>query len=95
MRTLKEHRADPRQLLEILEAESTQSMRTMAEKVLEKESKVYYFNREKGITFDISALDPGAEEAEESGWGGLSEFSGRVADIVARVVGGNGKANPK
>jgi hypothetical protein len=91
MRTLRDRNADSRELLEILDVEATQTMREMAEKVLEKNSRVYYFNREKGVSFDISSLDPGAEEAAESGWGGLSEFSGRVADVVARVVGNNGK----
>jgi hypothetical protein len=91
MRTLRDQKADSRELLEILDVEATQTMRAMAEKVLEKNSRVYYFNREKGVSFDISSLDPGAEEAAESGWGGLSEFSGRVADVVARVVGNNGK----
>lgn len=86
MRLLKEHHANPQELLSILEAEPSQSMRSMAGKALAKETKVYYFNREEGLTFDISSLDPASEDVGESGWGGLSEFSGRVNNTVARVV---------
>ena len=61
----------------------------MAETVMAKTSRVHYFDRESGITRDISSLDPGAEESGEAGWGGLSEFSGRANEAVARAV-----ANP-
>jgi len=35
---------------------------------------------------DISGLDPTSESKEEAGWGGLTEFSGRVGDVVAKVA---------
>ena len=44
------------------------------------------FNRETGRTSDISDLDPSAEGNGEGGWGGLSEFSGRANEAVARAV---------
>jgi hypothetical protein len=95
MHKLREHGAGPGELLSILEAEPTQSMKTMAGKALTKETRVYYFSREHGRAFDISSLDPGSEHAEEAGWGGLSEFSGRVNDIVARVVTNSHKGDPQ
>ena len=95
MRMLQEYKADPRVLLEILEAEQSQSMNSMARDVLQKTAKVYYFDRTSGTTVDISALDPGAKDAKESGWGGLSEFSGRVNDVVSRVVNASGKGNSR
>jgi hypothetical protein len=55
-----------------------------------KKQKVHYFDRESGTTRDISDLDPSSEEAGEAGWGGLSEFSGRANEAVARSVA-NGK----
>jgi hypothetical protein len=58
---------------------------------LEKHAKVYYFDRESGTTRDISDLDPAADEKFESGWGGLTEWSGRVADIVAKAAEARGK----
>ena len=90
LNVFKEHGADPRRLLKLFDVEATQTMRSMAEKVLKKDARVYYFDQASGETCDISSLYPGAEEAAEAGWGGLTEFSGRVADAVAEVVGGSG-----
>ena len=87
LRNLKDHKADPKYLLDIFEVNKSQAMLSMAQKVIDKTAKVYYFDRKNGETHDISALDPGAAEAAEAGWGGLGEFSGRVADVVAKVVG--------
>ena len=84
LRHLKANKADPRAVLEIFEAEKTQSMRKMAATVLGKTLRVFYFDRESGKTRDISKLDPEAEERGDSGWGGLSEFSGRANTVVAR-----------
>lgn len=86
LQNLKEHRAVPDYLLEIFEVNKSQAMLSMAQKVIDKTVKVYYFDKESGETQDISNLDPGAAETAEAGWGGLGEFSGRVADVVARVV---------
>jgi hypothetical protein len=61
-------------------------MIALAEKVLAKTQAIHYFNRDTGTTRDISDLDPGAEEAGEAGWGGLSEFSGRANNAVADAV---------
>lgn len=85
LRVIQEHRADPDRLLEAFEAPKTMPMRRVAESALSKESRVYYFDRE-GYARDISNLDPGSQNDWEAGWGGLSEFSGRVNDIVAQVV---------
>jgi ABC-type multidrug transport system ATPase subunit len=52
---------------------------------LSKEYKTYYFTRE-GQVEDISSLDPGSESQSESGWGGLTDFSGKVAEVVAAIV---------
>jgi len=54
--------------------------------------RTYYFDRgDKGVVIrDISSLDPGDEDIAVAGWGGLSGFSGDIADIVgdALVEGG-------
>ncbi|MGQ0592615.1 MAG: AAA family ATPase, partial [Gammaproteobacteria bacterium] len=57
----------------------------VAAEVLKRNARVYYFDRD-GSMRDISKLDPGSDDARESGWGGLSEFSGRVNETVAWVV---------
>jgi hypothetical protein len=54
-----------------------------------KTYKVHYFDKDSGITRDISDLDPDAEESGDAGWGGLSEFSGRASAAVARAVANN------
>lgn len=84
LRHLKKNRSDGRDLLDIFDAEKTQSMRKMADTVLGKQIRVFYFDRDTGKTRDISELDPSAEEEGDSGWGGLSEFSGRANKVVAR-----------
>lgn len=89
LKHLRENNAKPEVLLEVFDAPKSQAMIKMAEAVMAKTSRVHYFDRQSGSTRDISSLDPSAEEQGEAGWGGLSEFSGRANDAVARAV-----ANP-
>lgn len=89
LRMIRQHGADSRKVLELFDVKPEPSMKAMAEKVLEKDARVYYFDAKSGRARDISDLDPGSEDAGEAGWGGLTEFSGRVADVVADVVGGS------
>jgi hypothetical protein len=86
LKYLRENHAAPEALLEIFEAPRTQALQRVAKTVLEKTVEVYYFNRETGIASNISALDPSAEGQDEASWGGLSEFSGRANEAVARTV---------
>ena len=50
-----------------------------------REFRTYYFKRD-GTVDDISDLDPGSDDIGREGWGGLTEFSGHVGDIVADVA---------
>lgn len=84
LKQLKANGADAHAILDIFEADNTQAMRKLADTVMQKALKVFYFDREIGTTRDISELDPTAEEEGLSGWGGLSEFSGRASRAVAR-----------
>ncbi|MEW6754144.1 MAG: ATP-binding protein, partial [Candidatus Latescibacterota bacterium] len=65
-------------------------LRQVAEAALTKRCCVYYFGRPEGasghVVRDISPLDPGAGDPSEAGWGGLTEFTGRVGQVVAEVV---------
>jgi AAA domain, putative AbiEii toxin, Type IV TA system len=88
LRIFQDKNAAPARLLELFDAEPTQAMRQIAEKVLQKRARVYYFDGTSHIVTDISNLDPASDNAAEAGWGGLSDFSGRVADVVADVVSG-------
>jgi hypothetical protein len=86
LKHLKANGADAQAILGVFEASNTQAMRNLADKVIEKTLKVFYFDRKTGKTRDISDLDPTAEEEGNSGWGGLSEFSGRANRAVARAA---------
>ena len=86
---LRENGASPDALLDVFAAPKSQSMLKLAQNMMAKTQKVYYFDRATGIGKDISALDPDAEGEGAAGWGGLSEFSGRANKAVARAV-----ANP-
>lgn len=83
---LRDKQAGAEAFLKIFEAENTQAMQKMVATLMKKTVKVFYFNRENGRTKDISNLDPSAEGDGDSGWGGLSEFSGRANLAVARAV---------
>lgn len=69
----------------LFDLKADQFTRALAQQALTKTYRVYFFSRD-GQVYDISGLDPGSEQPEEAGWGGLTEFSGRVGDLVAEVV---------
>lgn len=73
---------------------STTEAKALAAAALDpaKALKVYYFQRESGEVQDISNLDPASENAAEAGWGGLTEFSGHVGNLIAQAVA-NGKVS--
>jgi hypothetical protein len=81
---LRANKADANSLLDVFDSARTHAMRKIAESVMDKEINVFYFDRKSGRTKDISDLDPQAEDEGTSGWGGLSEFSGRANRAVAR-----------
>jgi hypothetical protein len=89
LRNLREHHADPKEVLRVFDVKSTPSTVKLGDAALTKEMKVHYFDQ-SGTTHDISNLDPAAEGTMEAHWGGLTEFSGRVADIVAEAVAASG-----
>lgn len=91
LRHLRENEAPPEALLNVFDAPKTQSMLKLAASIMEKRSRVYYFDRQRGTTKDISNLDVSSEEESESGWGGLGEFSGRANEAVARAVANRGR----
>jgi len=65
-------------------------MQKIGTMVLEKELKVYYFDRKSGKSTDISGLDPANPNAAEAAWGGLAEFSAAANAAVAEAVAGRG-----
>lgn len=72
-------------VLKLLNLGSWPKTRNLANTALKSKLRTYYFGRD-GRARDISNLDPGSDDISEGGWGGLTEFSGRVGDVVADVA---------
>ena len=85
LRFFQENGGKVRDVLKLLGLASSRKTRKLASSALETEFRTYYFKRD-GIIGDISDLDPGSDDIAEGGWGGLTEFSGQVGDIVAEVA---------
>ena len=64
---------------------ATTSVRNAAQRALAADYRTYSFERGAPVR-DISALDPMSDDPTTAGWGGLTTFSERVANVVARVV---------
>lgn len=83
LQTVKKNHGSPDDILDMLGLKA--SAREMAARAIEKSITVHSFEPESEVR-DISGLDPGAESGAESGWGGLTSFTGQIGDVVARVV---------
>jgi hypothetical protein len=88
---LRENKADAKALLSVFKARPTPAMQKMADTVLGKEFKVYYFDRDSGTTADISGLDSTKANTVEADWGGLAEFSAAANAAVAEAAADGGK----
>jgi hypothetical protein len=88
VRMLQEMKSPPENILGLFKLRRTAYLKNMAEQVLSKKFKTYYFDRQQeGVnTLDISSLDPNDMENDVADWGGLTEFSTRVSEIISRAV---------
>jgi len=77
---------EPEDLGALFGVPKSAALQSLFEDIWRKTSRVYCFDRLSGCVRDISSLDPDSAEVGEAGWGGLSEFSGRANEIVARVT---------
>ena len=85
LRLIQERRGRPTDVLDVLGLPLSDETQNLASTILSKTAQVYFFRRD-GKVKNISNLDPGADETDEAGWGGLTEFSSNVSEVVARVV---------
>ncbi len=85
LRFFQENGGQTRDVLKLLDLAAGKKTRELAGAALESKFRTYYFKRD-GIVHDISDLDPGSDDVAEGGWGGLTEFSGKVGDVVAEVA---------
>ncbi len=86
LQTLKKKSAPADRVLDLFQVRKTQTMRRIAETIIKKNIRVYYFDDLTGCTQDISMLDPSSADVVEAGWGGLTEYGGRIADVIADTV---------
>ncbi len=85
LRRLIEDGGSEQDVLDMLDLRATGSSRRAAAAALKKVCRAYYFEAGEP-TRDISDLDPASDDAATAGWGGLTAFSERVANVVSRVV---------
>lgn len=85
LKILASHGGEPKDVLRLVGLPSNDKTRAMAATVLAKSISVQYFQPRRG-TVDISSLDLGSDVPEQAGWGGLTEFTAKVGDVVADVV---------
>lgn len=85
LRFLQENNGTAKDVLELFDLPSNAAANAIAGAALTKKYRVHYFER-GGAVRDISNLDPGADDVREAGWGGLTEFSGHVGDVIAKVM---------
>ena len=80
--------AEPGQLLKVLDMKSNYFSKPLAEVVLGKTFKTYYFSRlDKNVHVkDISALDAEHPDEAVSDFGGLTAFSTKVSDVVSEAM---------
>lgn len=74
-------------LIQLFDVEQFESIPKMIENVFDKSIKTYYFsNKNTEVTsLDISDLDVSSANADMAEWGGLSQFAGKVSEIVSQI----------
>ena len=88
IRLLKEERARWQLVCQAFDVK-TASMHKVASAALEKDYRAFVlkFDTEGKVnSFDISRLDPGSDDENISGWGGLTSYSSRFADVAREAV---------
>ena len=77
-------------LYEVFNVPVGSPVREMLEGLFNKSIKTYYFRRRnrngKVVSHDISSLDVSASDNIIAEWGGLSEFSSRVSEVVSKYM---------
>lgn len=74
-------------LIQLFDVEQFESIPKMIENVFDKSIRTYYFsNKNTEVTsLDISDLDVSSANSDMAEWGGLSQFAGKVSEIVSQI----------
>ncbi len=89
MRQLKERKASWKRVCQAFDVQNQAQMKTLAEAALLKDYRAHVleFNGSGKVTSaDISRLDPGSDDEQVAGWGGLTYYSSRFGDVVREAV---------
>jgi energy-coupling factor transporter ATP-binding protein EcfA2 len=89
LRLLHQHKAPPQAVCKAFGVQESAPLLDVADSVLAKSHRVYaldYTPSGKVRSTDISILDPGAEDEQISGWGGLTSYSSRFGEVVREAV---------
>jgi hypothetical protein len=89
LQRLIQHEARWQLVCEAFDVPTSQQMQRVAEAALGKDYRVHLLAFDKVgqvRSKDISDLDPGSEDEQEAGWGGLTAFSSRFGNAVRRAV---------
>lgn len=91
LRTIQKYGADRDRVIDMFGlTRHSPEMRKIAAAAIDKRYRAFYFGPRPGSSgqtvWDISGLDPGADDRREAGWGGLTEFSGRIGEVVAQIA---------
>ena len=75
-------------LLEMFDLSSARSIKDKLNSIFNKSVHTYYFARKSGKvhSLDITSLDAGDDNPDISEWGGISQFAGKVSEIVAKYM---------
>ena len=92
IRFMQKYRCASDDLFDLFDLKRNAAMKEIFDAALQKEFKTWFFDRtDDGVQVrDISSLDAGDPESGTSSWGGLSEFAGRAAEVVSKVVAAHG-----
>ena len=85
LREFKQRGGTEADVRELFELGASPQAKELGRRALEKDYRVYYFERDNTAR-DISNLDPGAETTAEAQWGGLVGFASRTGEVIAKVV---------
>lgn len=85
LQRFKQYGAQPEDVLRLFDLPKNNLTEALARRAMDAHIQVHYFKRD-GTTTDISTLDPGSDRPEEWGWGGLTEFTGKISGLVSEVV---------
>ena len=88
LRRLKEMQARPQLLCEAFGVPATKPLRDVAKHALKADVHVHLLEYEgnKVRSKDISSLDPGSDDDDIAGWGGLAGFSERFSNAVRKAA---------